>query len=125
MANTILALPPSEIISRAATELAERYGGEAPKVKAINKAHMHLLSELPITPTARGFLIPSGTRSNVIHCYSSVHGCDCEAGSNGRYCWHTAAIELLEIAGKYTMPRLVRKPSPAYAQALAEINELF
>jgi hypothetical protein len=85
-----LSLPPLEVIGRAVAELSTEAGGEASRVKALNKAQYHLaVGHLPIVPTVSGFLVPSGTRAGVIHRVSTANGtCDCEAGSNSRYCWH-------------------------------------
>jgi hypothetical protein len=40
-----------------------------------------------------GHLVPSGTRAGVVH-YVSAEGCSCEAGRNGRRCWHVALVSM-------------------------------
>jgi hypothetical protein len=43
-------------------------------------------------PFKGGHLVPSGTRAGVVHFVTS-EGCSCEAGRNGRRCWHQALVE--------------------------------
>lgn len=126
-----ISLPPSEVIGRAVKELAEEAGGEAAKVRALNKAQYHLaIGHLPIVPTVSGFLVPSGTRAGVIHRVSTVnHTCDCEAGQSGKWCWHMATIAVLERCAKYAMPRITQQ-APADVRARQQaaqdaMNELY
>lgn len=122
-----ITLPPHEITSRAAAILAGNAAGDRSRIHAFNKAAFMLAREaVEIVHSFDGFLITSATRAGVVHRVSHLHGCSCEAATNGRYCWHAAVVEVLEESGKHTrptMPRLAR--SEAHAKALAEINELF
>jgi hypothetical protein len=40
-----------------------------------------------------GHLVPSGTRAGVVH-FVNAEGCSCEAGRNGRRCWHVALVTM-------------------------------
>jgi hypothetical protein len=124
-----LSLPPAAALDQALTELTAASGGEISRVKALRKARFHLAGEPRIVPTATGFLMPSGSRTNVIHEVSFAGTCSCEA--SGR-CWHQTAIELVETAQRFTLPalqplgeRLAQARSVAWQRAKAEMNELF
>jgi hypothetical protein len=122
-----LSIPPAEVIGRAVVELLADAGDNGARRRALSKAQYHLtVGELPIVPTVNGFLVPSGMRGGVIHRVSTVNGCDCEASLNGRHCWHQAALHILEIAAKYSMPRLVKRDTSAqYRAAVDAMDELF
>jgi hypothetical protein len=99
-----LSLPPAAALDQALTELTAASGGEISRVKALRKARFHL-ADLRIVPTATGFLVPSGTRTNIIHEVSFTGGCSCEASG---VCWHQVAVELIEQAQRYTLPTVAR-----------------
>lgn len=135
-----ITLPPIEVAQRAAAELARERAGQSSRIHALNKAAYYLaLGNTEVVHGFDGFLIASATRANVVHRVSHTDGCGCEAGTNGRPCWHAATVEILERAGRYTLPRLETAPiqgkpvaeriaaarSERFARALAEINELF
>jgi hypothetical protein len=126
--STVLSLPPIAILAESAADLAEQ-AADASHARAINKAAYYLHTGLDIVPTAHGFLIPSGSRTGVVHRISNVGGCDCEAAAKGNVCWHSAAISILEEAQKYTRPTMPALPMgdklTRARKALAEINELF
>jgi hypothetical protein len=144
MATTpnLITLPPTEIAQRAAAELARESAGQPSRINAINKsAFMLARGVVEVVNGFDGFLIASASRAGVIHRVSHTEGCNCEAGKAGRPCWHAATVEILERAGRYTMPALPRletaplgKPlaeriaaarSERYTKALQEVNELF
>jgi hypothetical protein len=102
-----ITLPHHEISARAAAELARASAGNTTRVHAFNKAAFMLAREgVEIIHSHDGFLIASVSRANMIHRVSHLHGCSCEAGQNGRFCWHQATIQVLERAGRYVMPTL-------------------
>ena len=110
MANSILPLPPAAALDQALTELTAASGGTVATVRALRKARYYLGCGLEIVPTATGFLLPSGTRANVVHEVSFTGSCSCEATG---VCWHQQAIALIEQASRYTppatMPRLTSR----------------
>lgn len=122
---TAIILPPSDVLATAAAELAQAAhdAGDKANENALNKAAFHLHQGLTIVPTTGGFLMPSGTRSAVVHRISHVYGCNCEASSNGRACWHMAAIEIIEHAQTRVWQPITR--SVEYERALAEMQELY
>lgn len=126
-----LILPPMEIMQRAAAELARGAAGNSSRIGAINRAAFYLaIKNVDVLPAFDGFLVASATRAGVVHRVSTVDGCSCEAGAHGRACWHAATVEILQQAGKYTMPSLHTAPLhderyARYTKALAEVNELF
>lgn len=123
--STILILPEAAALDQALTELVCA-AGNISRVKALRKARYHLGCGVTIVPTSTGFLLPSGTRANVVHEVSFMGDCSCEAGQADRGCWHTAAIDLVELAQRYTRPRCVPLTQrPEYELALADMNELF
>lgn len=63
-----------------------------PATPAQRKAAYHLSQNLQVIAHAAGWLVPSGTRSNVIHFVNAEGTCSCEAGQHGRTCWHVAAV---------------------------------
>ena len=78
-------------------------------------------TQIVIVPGA--FLVPSSSRSGLIHRVDHVTGCDCEAGRAGRVCRHKVAIEVIEAAQRRTMPSLAttdRAAKLAAAQAAAD-----
>jgi hypothetical protein len=117
-----LSLPPIAILAESAADLAEQ-AADASHARAINKAIYHMHTGLEIFPTAHGFLVPSGTRSSVIHRISNVGGCDCEAAQQQRACWHAAAIAIIEKAQTRAIPVVDR--IAARRKALIEMDELF
>jgi hypothetical protein len=134
-----LILPPVEISARAAAVLAANAAGDRSRQHAFNKAAFYLAREaVEVVHSFDGFLITSASRAGVVHRVSHLHGCSCEAGVNGRVCWHAALVEVLEEAGKYTMPtietaplgrpmgeRLAAARAERYSQALADMNDLY
>lgn len=119
---TTLSLPPIAVLAESAAALAQQAMGAA-QVHALNKAALALHQGLEITPTAGGFLIPSGTRGGVVHRVSTLYGCSCEAGRKGQACWHSASIQIIEHAQMRAIPIVDRLA--AYRKAKAEMDELF
>ena len=63
--------------------------------RARDKAQYFLATGLQIVETRGAFLVPSGTRGNIIHRVQDGR-CSCEASSLGnRPCWHVAAVDLV------------------------------
>lgn len=138
-----LTMPSLEALANAAKELsnAAREAGDKAGMHAVDKAIYHLTLGLEVVETAGGYLVPSGTRADVVHRVSETHGCNCEAATAGRQCWHAAAVEIIEAAQYLTgATELVAEPAddtplqPArrnvpravsLEKALAEINELY
>jgi hypothetical protein len=135
-------LPPSEISARAAAILAANAAGDRSRQHAFNKAAFMLAREaVEVLHSFDGFLITSASRAGVVHRVSHLTGCSCEAGINGRCCWHQAVVEVLEESGKYVMPalpqvetaplgkpmgeRLAAARAERYTAALSSINELY
>lgn len=122
--STAIILPPIAAMDAAAATLIDQ-AADASHERALNKALWHLQSGLEIRSTTGGFLVPSCTRTTVIHRVSTVFGCNCEAAAKGNVCWHSASISILEEAQRHTMPALPLGQRISAARALAEINELF
>lgn len=139
-----ITLPPIAVLASSAHELATAAteAGDTANAHALNKAALQLHQGISITPTVGGFLIASATRAGTIHRVSHVHGCSCEAGINGRPCWHAAAVEIIIDAQARAIPaakpriritqaqvdagraaRLARRLAAARAER--EMNELF
>lgn len=124
-------LPPNEIAQRAAAILVANAAGDKPRINALNRAAYQLATgAVSMVETFGGFLITSATRAGQVHRFDFVHGCGCEAGAAGRFCWHAAAIEICEEAGKYlrpaaTMPNLLRAERPTRDEAFSINDELF
>lgn len=113
------ALPTLDNLATVAARLAEiaHDAGDKANENALNKAIHHLQCGTSIIETTGGYLVPSGTRSGVIHRVSEQHGCNCEAGSNGRTCWHQSAVEIIMTA---------QEPRRAdHDRAIHEMDELF
>jgi hypothetical protein len=121
-----LSLPPMEILASVASELATaaREAGDRANMHSLDKAEMQLHAGCVPVATVGGFLIESRTRGGLVHRVSTVNGCSCESGRNGRPCWHQSLIEIIEVAQQravlITQHRKVTK-----AEALAAIDELF
>lgn len=125
--STNIILPPADVLSSSAAELAEaaQAAGDLARLHAVNKAELQLLHGATITPTSNGFLLPSGTRGGIVHRVHNVSGCDCEAGRSGRTCWHALALEIVERTQCRAIPAAPRTARSAYELALAELNELY
>lgn len=121
-----ITLPPIAILAESAAELVSR-ADSATQVHALNKAAFYLHQGIEIVPTTGGFLVPSGTRGGVVHRVSTVNGCSCEAGANGKACWHAALLTILEHAQQRAIPVADRIAArrKTYAEALEAVNELF
>jgi hypothetical protein len=121
-----LILPPMAALDQSAAELVAAAGDDRAIVNATNKAIWFLGEGLDIRPTARAFLVPSGTRGGTVHRIDHVSGCSCEAGRAGRVCWHKQAIAIVEQAQTRIMPALPLGDRLAAARkATALLNELF
>src|SRR5215216_702193 len=106
MVNSILALPPAAAIADAIAELACAGAGDTKRLIALNKAQYDLMMGTQIVIVPGAFLVPSSSRSGLIHRVDHVTGCSCEAGKAGRQCRHKVAIEVIELAQTRTMPSL-------------------
>lgn len=124
--STTIILPPLELLDAAAAALIDR-AADASHERALNKALWNLQAGLEIRATCGGFLMPSGTRANVIHRISHTFGCNCEAAGKGHICWHASAIAILEEAQRYTRPTMpaLGDRLAAARKATAQMNELF
>lgn len=110
--TTTITLPPVEILGAAAAEIAEeaREAHNLPLMRATDKAMLQLIEGTAPVPTVGGWLLESRTRPGVVHRLSWTHGCSCEAGLNGKVCWHRQLMVILErAANQYTMPALPAK----------------
>ena len=128
MATTII-LPPAAALEAAAAELNASASDVRRRI-AISKAlYDLLLMTRPIVAVAGAYLVPSTSRSGIIHRVDHVNGCSCEAGAKGRACRHTTAIELIEQAQTRTMPSLISVDRAAKLAAATEaaalLNECF
>lgn len=129
--TTSLQLPPIEVLAAAAAELAEQaqQAGDRPLMNALNKAMLQLHEGCSPVPTIGGFLVESRTRSGTVHRLSVLHGCSCEAAANGKACWHTQLMTIINRAAQsYTMPALpsyVKADQQAAEAAEAALNELY
>jgi hypothetical protein len=96
--TTTLTLPSVNDLAKTACKLvqAAHEAGDKANENALNKAIFYLQIGIEIMPTFGGFLVPSGSRTGIIHRISHTHGCSCEAASKGRQCWHQSAIEIIE-----------------------------
>src|SRR4051794_14287331 len=104
-----LILPEIAALDAAAAQLIDT-AADASHERALNKALWHLQSGIEIRSTTGAFLIPSGTRSGVIHRISHTFGCNCEAAGKGNVCWHASAIAIVEEAQRYTRPTMPALP---------------
>lgn len=126
-----LTLPPMDVITSAAAELAQQARSEGNRAgeNAINRAELQLRAGVTPIPTSGGFLVESRSTSGTAYRVSSVHGCGCQAGQAGRPCWHQAVITILEECGKRTLPALPQRLTAAraarVAKADADMAELF
>jgi hypothetical protein len=119
--STSLILPPAEILGAASLALIGQTTSLA-KQHAVNKATLYMLRGVAPVVTVGGFLIESATRGGIVHRVDHVSGCSCEAGANGRPCWHAAMVEVLEYTSQhFTMPQA----RPSYEEALEAALELF
>ena len=121
--STAISLPPIEVLSAAAAEIAEHAmsAGDRPLLNATNKAQLQLIEGTAPVPTIGGWLLESRTRPGIVHRLSWTNGCSCEAGQAGKVCWHKQLMVILERAAEsYTMPAL-----PSRAEAQAAVDELF
>ena len=122
MATTVI-LPPTAVLETAAAELVGASGTVA-RQNALNKGLYDLLLGAELIAVAGGFLLPSSSRSGLVHRYDNATGqCDCEAGRNGRTCRHAAMIEIVEQAQQRAIPVVER--ITAYKRAMAASVELF
>jgi hypothetical protein len=122
--NSIM-IPPMEILATAAAELSQaaREASDKANEHALDKAMLQLHNGTVPIPTVGGFLIESRTRPGLVHRVSTINGCGCEAGRNGKACWHQSLIEIIEAAAqRYTMPSLRR---PVYSEALVPACEAY
>jgi hypothetical protein len=128
-------IAPLPVLAAVAAELAEaaQTAGDTSSARALNKAALYLHQGVRPEPTIGGFLLSSATRGPVVvHRISAEHGCSCEAGQNGRACWHASLIEVITTAAerKIEKPRIRVRAQPPMsreerARALADIQELF
>lgn len=95
--------PPADliqIVARRGTAIAEEHGDLA-GMRACNKAALHLANGVEMAWASGDLLIASGTRAGVVHRVRNLSGtwsCSCEAGRNGRGCWHTEAADVVTTA---------------------------
>lgn len=128
MSHTTLSLPPIETLASAAAALVEESADNRARVNALNKAALALHEGVAPVATVGGFLVESGTRGGLVHRYSSVHGCTCESGRQGRICWHAAMIEIIQQAQMLHIPLTVKiaaQRSIRQQEAEAAMNELY
>lgn len=64
-----------------------------PNAAQIRKASYQLLQGVKPVRDGKSWLVPSGSRTTVVHRIEDGH-CSCEAGCNNRPCWHLAIVEL-------------------------------
>jgi cell division septation protein DedD len=136
MTTTILA--PITVLAAVAAELAQAAteAGDAPNARALNKAAYYLHNGTRPEATVGGYLLASATRgAAVVHRVSADHGCSCEAGQNGKACWHAALVEIVEVAAsrRVEKPRIrvsaaqhaaaVGKPAPTRATVVQPRSE--
>lgn len=115
-------LPPIEVLDRAAASLVASTS-DAARQRAIDKAVFEYHQGLQVVISAGAFLVPSFREAGVIYRVNSAGQCSCKAGQHGKACKHAEAINILEEAGRYTMPALPRKPT--YAEVLASVEEWY
>lgn len=64
------------------------------------KAQYHHLQGVTPLPTGTAWLVTSGSRAGLVHRISregAVLTCNCEAGVNGRCCYHKLLVEVREL----------------------------
>jgi hypothetical protein len=105
-ATAILPLPPAAAIADAIAEMAGAAANDTKRLIALNKAQYDLMLGTQIVIVPGAFLVPSSSRSGLIHRVDHLTGCSCEAGQHGRACRHKLAIEVIELAQTRTMPSL-------------------
>lgn len=116
----MIILPSLDMLGAVAAELAiaAHEAEDRANENAINKAALQLHSGCVPVPTTGGFLVESKTRSGLVHRVSNVYGCNCEAGSKGKPCWHMSVLEIIEAAQMRVLP-IDRK------RAEREMDEVF
>lgn len=62
--------------------------------RARDKASYFIAQGLRVVETRGAYLVPSGSRGNIIHRVQDGQ-CSCEAAQHGRHCWHVAAVDLV------------------------------
>jgi hypothetical protein len=67
----------------------------AAQQRARSKAEYLLSTGIRPVRARNGWLIPSNSRSTIVHYVDDAQGCSCEASQYGRPCWHSACAELL------------------------------
>ena len=123
-----LSLPPIDVLAAAAAALVEASAADRSRVNALNKAALNLHGGVKPILTVGGFLVESGTRGGLVHRYSSLHGCTCESGRQGRMCWHAAMIEIIEEAQIHYVPttaKIAAARALRQREAEAAMNELY
>lgn len=70
---------------------------------AYTRALYHHLRGVTAEAVEGAWMLASATRPGVVHRVTvadGIHLCSCEAGTNGRACWHTRLIEGYEAAAE-------------------------
>lgn len=124
MPDSILTLPPAAAIADAIAELACAAANDTKRLIALNKAQYDLMLGTQIVIVPGAFLVPSSSRSGLIHRVDHVTGCSCEAGQHGRACRHKLAIEVVERAQTRVMPSLVTTDRAARLAAAQQAADM-
>lgn len=117
-----LILPPLAILAESAAALVAEAAGDRSRANALNKAMLALHEGITPIHSHNGWLIESRSR-NLVHRVDSVTGCGCEAGANGRSCWHAALLAIIEHAQMRAIPLADRIAAQRKAQAA--MDELY
>lgn len=82
-------MPPAPPIENPDTE-----ADEGPRARARDKALWHIANGLQVARDWPDWLVPSGTRTGLVHRVTSDGRCNCEAAAHGRVCWHAYVPQL-------------------------------
>lgn len=127
MTTTALRLPSAAAIAAAVAQLTAEAQGNQKRIDAITRAQYDLAMGTRIAVVPGAFLVPSSSRSGLIHRVDHVAGCSCEAGRNNRECRHKVAIQIIERAQTRAIPSVISLSARIAAQRKAqmELDECF
>lgn len=93
-------IPATDLMLEVLGELARtaQAAGDKANANALNKAAYEVAGGLAFRVDSRGdLLIPSRSTAGTVYRVTRT-GCGCEAGANGKPCWHGAVLEALAVA---------------------------
>lgn len=103
MTTTLLILPTDDAVQAALYRLSEteRTAGDLAGMKATDKAAAQFARGARPLVSCDTYLVESRTDAGSVYRVrreGGVLGCNCQAGLNGRQCWHVALIHAIDLA---------------------------